>query len=303
MRSRSILSKISTKSIADCTANNFISNVILSGASGTSAVEGRVLLDDGAATTLERWGERGPLILAVHGMTSSRKSWERLARHLEGRFRLVSYDQRGHGDSAQVAGPMSLARGVADAENVAASLGEPVDVLLGHSWGGAVAILAGARLPVARVATIDPMIRQVSADWYDEYLAELRELFALTGSDRDARVREEYRDWSALDVEGKVHAVHSMTAEPIAGLLRENPPGEWDLRASIARYEKPLLLALAAPGESINDEQTLEQVERDRSASVRIARVPNAGHNVHRTAFQDLARSLDDWLALTRITP
>jgi pimeloyl-ACP methyl ester carboxylesterase len=268
-----------------------------------SGAEARVALDDGAATTLERWGERGPLILAVHGMTSSRKSWERLARHLVGRYRLLSYDQRGHGDSAEVAGPMSLARGVADTENVAASLGEPVDILLGHSWGGAVAILAGARLPVARVATIDPMIRQVAADWYDEYLAELCELFALTGDDRDARVREDHSDWSLPDVEGKVHAVHSMTAEPIAGLLRENPPGEWDLRASIARYKKPLLLALAAPGESINDEATLEQVERDRSASVRIVRVPNAGHNLHRTAFEAFARTLDEWLALARVTP
>jgi pimeloyl-ACP methyl ester carboxylesterase len=198
---------------------------------------------------------------------------------------------------------MSLARGVADAENVAASLREPVDILLGHSWGGAVAILAGARLPVARVATIDPMIRQLSADWYDEYLGELRELFALTGNDRDAQVRKDYGDWSAPDVEGKVHAVHAMTAEPIAGLLRENPPSEWDLRASITRYEKPLLLALAAPHESINDEETLEQVERDRSPSVRIARVPNAGHNLHRTAFEDFARTLDDWLALARVTP
>jgi pimeloyl-ACP methyl ester carboxylesterase len=198
---------------------------------------------------------------------------------------------------------MSLARGVADAKNVAASLREPVDVLLGHSWGGAVAILAGARLPVARVAAVDPMIRQVDADWYDEYLAELRELFALSGNDRDARVREDYHDWSALDVEGKVHAVHAMTVEPIVGLLRENPPDQWDLRPSIARYEKPLLLALAAPGESINDENTVEQVERDRSASIRIARLSNAGHNLHRTAFEEFARVLDNWLALTRVAP
>ena len=199
-------------------------------------------------------------------MTSSRKSWERLARHLEGRFRLVSYDQRGHGDSAQVAGPMTLARGVADAANVAASLDEPVDVLLGHSWGGAVAILAGARLPVARVVTVDPMIRQVSVDWYDDYLAELRELFALTGNLRDARVREDYRDWSAPDVEGKVHAVHAMTAEPIAGLLRENPPDGWDLRENIFRYEKPLLLALRG---SRREHQRRADARTDRARSAR----------------------------------
>jgi pimeloyl-ACP methyl ester carboxylesterase len=263
-------------------------------------LERRVVLDDGAVTTLEYWGERGPLVLAVHGMTSSRKSWERLAVHLDGRFRLVAYDQRGHGDSAGVAGPMSLARGVTDAENVAAALGEPVDVLLGHSWGGAVAILAGARLPVARVATVDPMIRQAGADWYVEFLAELRELFAVAGSERDARVRDEYRDWSALDVEAKVHAVHLMSAQPIADLQRENPPSGWDLRETIARYEESLLLMFAAPGESINDEETLEHVERNHSASVSIVRVPDAGHNLHRTAFEQFARILDDWLELTQ---
>ncbi len=182
--------------------------------------ESVVRLDDGATTTVESWGDEGPIVLAIHGMTSSRKSWERLANHLSSRFRVVAYDQRGHGDSATVTGPMSLARGVRDAQNVLTALGEPVDVLAGHSWGGAVAILAGAQLPVARVAAIDPMIRQVEASWYEEYLEELGELFALVGDERDAKVRADYADWSALDVDGKVHAVHSMTTTPIAGLMR-----------------------------------------------------------------------------------
>jgi pimeloyl-ACP methyl ester carboxylesterase len=256
----------------------------------------RVVLDDGAVATLECWGERGPILLAIHGMASSRKSWTRLGRHLEGRFRVVAYDQRGHGDSAGILGPMSLERGVRDAENVAAALGEPVDVLLGHSWGGAVAILAGSRLPGVRVAAIDPMIRQVNAAWYEEYLAELRELFALAGQERDARTRADYADWSPLDLEGKVHAVHSMTPAPIEGLWKENPPENWDLRDTIERYEKPLLLALAVPGESINDEATLAEIERTHPVNVRIAFFPGAGHNVHRTEFKAFARVLDNWL-------
>ena len=126
-------------------------------------------------------------MLAIHGMTSSRRSWQRLARHLDGSYRLFAYDQRGHGGSAAVTGPMSLERGVRDAQNVVAAIGEPVDVLLGHSWGGAVAMMAGSTLPVARVAAIDPMIHQVSEEWYEEYLEELRDLFTLTGDDRDER--------------------------------------------------------------------------------------------------------------------
>ncbi len=256
----------------------------------------RVELDDGTQTTLDRWGKRGPLVLAIHGMTSSRRSWERLGRHLEGRFRVAAYDQRGHGDSAANTGPMALERGVRDAQNVAAYLDEPVDAIFGHSWGGAVAILSGTSLPVARVAAIDPMIRQVREEWYQEYLDELRESFTLTGEARDAKTREEYADWSALDVEGKVHAVHAMTVAPIEGLWRENPPEHWDLRGTIARYDKPLLLALAAPGESINDDATLCDVERDHAPRVEIVTFPGAGHNLHRVAFDNFVKALSNWL-------
>lgn len=263
--------------------------------------QARVPLDDGAATTLERWGERGPLVLAVHGMTSSRKSWERLARHLDGRFRVAAYDQRGHGDSAEVAGPMGLARGVADLKNVAAALGEPVDVLLGHSWGGAVVVLGATDLPATRTVAIDPMIRQVDDAWYDEYLEELREQFALAGEARAANVRAEYAQWSPLDVEAKVHAVARMSVKPIAGLRNENQPSSWDLRSVVATFEKPLLLALADRGESINDEQTLEEVERAHGPAVQIVRFEGAGHNLHRTHFAPFATTLDAFLA--RVQP
>jgi pimeloyl-ACP methyl ester carboxylesterase len=209
---------------------------------------------------------------------------------------LFRSDQRGHGDSSGVEGPMSLDRGVRDAANVVTAIGEPVEVLLGHSWGGAIAILAGTRLPVARVAAIDPMIRQVSDAWYEEYLDELRELFALTGDERDAKTRADYIEWSGADVEGKVHAVHAMTAAAIEGLWKENPPESWDLRSTIASYEKPLLLALAGPAESINDDDTIDGVERDRSREVRIARFAGAGHNLHRMAFDAFVRVLDSWL-------
>lgn len=261
--------------------------------------ERRVALDDGAQTTVERWGERGPVVLCVHGMTSSRKSWERLALHLQGRFRVVAYDQRGHGDSANVDGSMALHRGIRDVENVAAALGEPIDLLIGHSWGGAIAIEAGLEMPVWRVAAIDPMIRQVDDSWYNEYLDELRDHFALNGDDRDARTRADYSEWHPVDLEGKVHAVRSMTISPIEALMLENPPEAWDLRGPIERYDKALLLAMAAPGESINDAATLAEIEAKHASGVEIVTFPGAGHNVHRTKFEDFARCLDDFLART----
>jgi pimeloyl-ACP methyl ester carboxylesterase len=229
------------------------------------------------------------LVLAVHGMTSSRKSWEQLATHLDGRFRVAAYDQRGHGDSAGQGGSMALTRGVADAVDVAAALHAPIDVLLGHSWGGAVALIAGT------------MIHQAGDEWYGEFLAELEELFALQGEARDARVREEYADWSAVDVAAKVHAVHAMTTAPIAGLRDANPPATWSLGTELARYRKPVLLAMAARGEGINDDATMDELARGLAPGVTTVEFPGAGHNLHRTAFPAFARAFDGWLESSEV--
>jgi pimeloyl-ACP methyl ester carboxylesterase len=231
-------------------------------------------------------------------MTSSRRSWERLAEHLAGRFRVVAYDQRGHGDSHDVAGPMALTRGIRDLENVVHALDEPIDVLVGHSWGGAVAIEAGLRIPVWRVAAVDPMIRQVDEQWYNEYLDELREDFSHEGEARDSRVREQYAHWSPVDVEAKVHAVRAMTISPIEALMLENPPEAWDLRNFIATYDKPLWLAMAEPGEGINENATLEEIQANHAATVEVETFAG-GHNLHRTNFAALVKRFDDFLART----
>jgi len=260
--------------------------------------EERIALDDGAYTTLQTWGDTGPVMLCVHGMTSSRRSWERLANHYAGRFRVMAYDQRGHGDSASILGPMALERAVRDLGNVVATIAD-VQTLVGHSWGGAVVVLGGERLPARRVVAVDPMIRQASNAWYDEYLVELEESFGVWGAERDASTREEYAEWAPLDVEGKVHAVHSMTAEPIARLRSENPPASWDLRPAIARYKKPLLLAMAGRDGSINTPETLDDIAAHHSANVRIVTFADQGHNLFRTAFEQFAATMDQFLAET----
>jgi pimeloyl-ACP methyl ester carboxylesterase len=251
-------------------------------------------LDDGATTTVETWGDRGPVMLCVHGMTSSRKSWLRLARHFADRYRVVAYDQRGHGDSANVTGPMTLERGVRDLENVAAAAGG--QIFVGHSWGGAVVVRGGLRTNAVAVAAIDPMIVQVDDSWYAEYIEELEETFALRGEARDARTRDDYAQWHPDDVAGKVHAVRAMTTGPIAGLRDENHDGRWDLRAEIATYPKPLLLVMAGREGSIVPESVLDEVAARHSASVRIVTLEDQGHNLYRTAFERFAAALDEFL-------
>lgn len=258
-----------------------------------------IRLDDGAQTTVETWGDSGPVVLAIHGMSSSRKSWERLAAEYAGRFRFVAYDQRGHGDSAAVEGPMTLHRALLDLYNVIESLDEAVDVLLGHSWGGAVAILGGRRFDVARVAAIDPMLRQASPQWYGEFLEELKPLFRFTGAERDSAVRAAFADWAESDRERKVHAVHSMSIETIARLRDENPPESWDLRRDLQDYPKPLFLAVADASDSLIALEDLKEARDLAGPNVTIRVFEGEGHSLHRTAFERFVREFDTFIAAT----
>ncbi len=264
-------------------------------------VEERVTLDDGAKTILERWGTRGPVILCVHGMTSSRRSWERLAAHYSDRARIYAYDQRGHGESADVSGPMTLHRALLDLYNVIDAIPDRVETLIGHSWGGAVAILGGRRFDVQRVVAIDPMIRQADGPWYDEFIDELRAQFSKRGDARDALIRAEYpkRGWSETDVEGKVHAVRNMTILPIQRLRDENPPETWDLRPDLDDYPKPLLLAIAGSGESVVALEDLKYVREHGGPNIAIREFERADHNLHRTAFDAFVRELDTYFERT----
>ncbi len=267
--------------------------------------EERITLDDGVQTTLERWGERGPIMLCLHGMASSRKSWERLALHYADRYRVYAYDQRGHGDSANVSGPMTLHRALLDLYNVIEGVPDPVDALVGHSWGGAVTILGGRRFDVQRVVAVDPMIRQADNPWYDEFLGELRSLFAYKGAARDAKVEEEYREmgWGDVDVERKKHAVRSMTLAPIERLRDENPPESWDLRGDLEAYPKPLLLAMAGAAESIVPLQDLKFVRERGGPNLAIRVFEDQGHNLHRTAFERFVQEIDRFLERKKESP
>ncbi len=67
----------------------------------------------------------------------------RVARILQSRFRVLRYDRRGYGRSFEHPGPFAVADNV---EDLMALLAGRSAVLVGHSYGGNVALAAAARL-------------------------------------------------------------------------------------------------------------------------------------------------------------
>jgi pimeloyl-ACP methyl ester carboxylesterase len=265
-------------------------------------MEKTITFDDGATTTLETWGDTGPALLCVHGMTSSRKAWIRLADTFAGRYRVCAYDQRGHGDSAEITGPMTLARGVEDMRAVEANIGGDIAGLVGHSWGGAIVIIAGRVSRARSVAAIDPVLRVLPNTWRREYLDDAESDFAKPFDELAQELRVRLAQWPAIDVDAKMHAVRHMTAEPIARLGSENhvDQGGWNILTDVAAYSKPLLVFAAGPDDSVMSGDDLLILRSNGGAKLELREYFDQGHNLHRTAFDRFVADLVQFLEVVQ---
>lgn len=255
-------------------------------------------LGDGDVTTLEQWGETGPALLCVHGIASSRKSWVRTAEALAKSYRVFAYDQRGHGDSATIAGPMTHAQSVRDLLAVSRAIDGEIFALIGHSWGGAIVLKGGHEVGCVRVIAIDPMIHQAPGQWAADFVDDLVPLLAGPQDAREGAVRAMFAGLPAVEVDAKVHALRHMSIEPIVALGAENEAdaGKWDLRDVVRAYPKPLLLLLADPSDSVVFPADAAFVREHGGANVAIEVFEGEGHTLHRTAFERFAASVKAFL-------
>ncbi|MGW2371182.1 MULTISPECIES: alpha/beta fold hydrolase [Kitasatospora] len=124
---------------------------------------------DGIRLHVEVHGRPGaPTVVLSHGWTCSTAFWAPVIRQLADRYRVVAYDQRGHGHSEI---PPSRARYStrALAEDLAAVLARTVPageraVLAGHSMGGMTIMAAGGRPEVAERTAANVLISTGPSD-------------------------------------------------------------------------------------------------------------------------------------------
>jgi pimeloyl-ACP methyl ester carboxylesterase len=119
----------------------------------------RVASSDGVDVAVHELGGRGPTLLISHATGFHGHCYAPLARALAGTFRCVSFDYRGHGDTAHPDRPVDWRRNADDCIAVAEALGGPV-LGFGHSMGGACLLLAAARRPelFAALAVFEPIV-------------------------------------------------------------------------------------------------------------------------------------------------
>jgi pimeloyl-ACP methyl ester carboxylesterase len=97
--------------------------------------------------------DRPPLLL-VHGAAGGQYVWHALIRALGPAHRILAPDLPGHGGSLPLAGPHGLEAFADGLHALAAALGAPRYVPVGHSMGGAIALHLALRHPDAVPALV-----------------------------------------------------------------------------------------------------------------------------------------------------
>jgi pimeloyl-ACP methyl ester carboxylesterase len=100
----------------------------------------------GVRLTVRDSGGDATTAVLLHGLGTPQPSWDRVAPLLAPHLRVVTYDQRGHGASA-AASDYSLDAFLADLQAVLDALALKHPLLVGHSFGGLLAVEHAATHP------------------------------------------------------------------------------------------------------------------------------------------------------------
>lgn len=161
---------------------------VISAISAISAVS--AISADGTPIVAQKSGD-GPPLVVVHGIAGDATRWTTVRSRLSARYTLFAVDRRGRGSSGD-SPSYAIAREAEDVVALVDAIGEDV-FLLGHSFGGVVALEASSML-VARSSA--PRVKKlvvyepfVPAAPVSESTLLMREYLALAESgDREALV-------------------------------------------------------------------------------------------------------------------
>jgi pimeloyl-ACP methyl ester carboxylesterase len=250
------------------------------------------------------WGDSAATeaIFLIHGITSSSLSWVRVAPRLAAQARVVAVDLKGHGDSDRPPTGYRLADQADEVAGLCAALKLRRVSVIGHSWGGGIALLLGAgrALPIRRLVLEDPAVGQrQQAPEQAEQRRGARAMYAesvgLNREDAEARARPNLAlGWTELDVAGKIDASMKGSRTSVEAVFDENGP--WNLVDKFNELRCPTFMVRAdvAKGGIVGAEAV---AAAQANPLVRVVTIPDADHNIHRGRFEAFMAEVEPFLA------
>jgi esterase len=243
------------------------------------------------------WGPAdGPPIVLLHGLRSYARTWEPVAAALADRYRLIALDHRGRGDSDwDPAGGYATDDYVSDVEQFADVLALRRFTIVGHSMGGANAIVYAARHPDrVRLAVIEDIgpgssASGAGAERIRRELEQTPRAFAgraearaywrgirpdISAAALDSRVENTLRE----DADGRW--VWKLDLEGIArARLDPDPARQTDLWPCVEALRCPTLVLRGGRSDFLSVATCVEMAARQPLLTWE--EIPHAGHYVH----------------------
>lgn len=242
-------------------------------------------------------GAAAPVAVLVHGITGWWRTWWRVGLALADHgWRVIAVDLRGHGTSPRIDG-VATAESLAD--DVAATIETlavaPVDALIGHSLGAAVAMeLVHRRPDIARRLVLEDPPGQTRADDF-EFQANLERENLAARRDPEAEVRRELAENPGWLPEDARQNVEGRAMCDIEGILAS-------LRANTGVRPAELAPSLLLPALYLVADQERSALGAARAQL--IASLPaeaeaveiDSGHTIHRDRFDAYMAEVLRWL-------
>lgn len=265
---------------------------------------------DGLGIHYLDWGNEGavPLIL-IHGLRAYANTWDLVAEELRDLFHIIAVDVRGRGNSDWDPNHSYFtATYCNDVEDLVEHLRLQRVTLMGHSMGGATAILYASQFPdkIAAAVVVDagpatdppaPGIERIGKEltttpvsfqsWEEARGFLRRQRPAASEESMDIRVRSSLKELPGGEVTWKYD---------LRGLqeARNNPAGRIDLWPHVRSMQCPTLLVRGARSDVYLPDVAQRMVESMANAS--LVEVANAGHPVWDDNLGDFNRAARGFL-------
>lgn len=242
------------------------------------------------------WGdpsaERSAVL--IHGVTSNAQSWIRVGPLLaEEGYYVVAPNLRGHGQSEKVDGHYSL---VEMAGDLAESVPNKPEFVIGHSFGGVMAVVAEEEgfLDADYIVYEDPVLhfadKELPASLLKNDEANLpRDVAGILAANPK---------WERVDAEGKLASLGSINWDHMKQVFSDNAP--WDLRQRVVEIAKKKPSWLILPETSFYVPEDDANALREALGDSAVINIPSTDHSIHRDDIDTYMTTLLNWIAEAR---
>lgn len=257
--------------------------------------------DHGGVTLNYRVVGQGEPLVCIHGVGSYLEAWDGVAERLADRFRILTFDLRGHGRSSKVRGRYEIDDFVGDVLALADHVGFDTFNLAGFSLGGLIA----QRLALTHQQRLRRLVllATVAGRTDEERERVAARLAALQAGDRGSHYDASLSRWLTEDFQAK-------NPELIARLRQRNAENDPDCYAAAYRVlaqtdfgglldqiRVPVLIATGEHDAGSNPRMALYMHERILGSKLRI--LPGLRHSILTEAPAQVAELMGDFLGDT----